>query len=107
MLGVHYFARPTNLVVEAMSKQLTLVKIEGLFGGLYSFFAHMPKQHLEFTQLAQTLDSNGFKILWNYKTRWISMLFPLKRVVDGYQDFVEKMALEKDELPSVAANFER
>lgn len=63
MVGVQCFARPTNLLVQAMSKQPILVKIEDLFGGLYSFFAHMPKQHLEFTQPAQTLDSKVFKML--------------------------------------------
>jgi hypothetical protein len=55
------------------------------------------------------LDFEGLKILNNVKIRWISMLSPLKRVLslDEHRLVVKKMALEKVEMPSTTANFER
>jgi hypothetical protein len=39
------------------------------------------------------LETKGNKILWNVKTRWISMLSPTKKVMAKYITFLMKMAL--------------
>jgi len=45
---------------------------------MYGYFNNSLKRHLEFQGLAQTLETKGNKILKNVKTRWMSMLEPLK-----------------------------
>jgi hypothetical protein len=39
---------------------------------------------LEFQRLAQTLETKENKIFKNVKTRWMSMLDPLKRIMTKY-----------------------
>jgi hypothetical protein len=51
---------------------------------MYGYFNHSPKRHLEFQRLAQTLKTKGNKIIKNVKTRWMSMLDPLKRIMAKY-----------------------
>ncbi len=58
---------------------------------MYGYFNHSPKRHLEFQRLAQTLETKGNKILKNVKTRWMSMLDPLKRIMAKYHPLFTMM----------------
>jgi hypothetical protein len=60
---------------------IVVAKIEGFMLNMYDYFNHSPKKNLEFQKLAQTLKTKGNKILKNVKTRWMSMLDPLKRIM--------------------------
>ncbi len=62
---------------------------------MYGYFSHSPKIHLGFQKLVQTLETKekkifknvqileakGNKILKNVKTKWMSMLDPLKNIM--------------------------
>jgi hypothetical protein len=61
-----------------------IIKIEDFFLNMYGHFSHSPKRHLEFQRLAQTLETKENKIFKNVKTRWMSMLDPLKRIMTKY-----------------------
>jgi hypothetical protein len=52
---------------------------------MYGCFSHSPKKHLEFQRFAQTLETMGNKILKNVKTKWMSMLDLLKRIMVEYR----------------------
>jgi hypothetical protein len=58
---------------------------------LHSYFAHSPKR---FTKLAELMQTKGNTIIWNVKTKWISMLSFAKRVMEKYMILLVKMALE-------------
>jgi hypothetical protein len=48
---------------------IPLVKcIESLLQTLHAYFAHSPRQHLEFTKLAKIMETKGNKIVCNMKT---------------------------------------
>jgi hypothetical protein len=51
---------------------------------MYCYFNHSPKRYLGFQRLAQTLETKGNKIIKNVKTKWMSMLDPLKRIIVKY-----------------------
>ncbi len=61
-----------------------IIKIEVFFINMHGYFSHSPKRHLEFQRLAQTLETKGNKIFKNVKTRWMSMLDALKRIMVEY-----------------------
>jgi hypothetical protein len=52
---------------------------------MHGYFSHSPKRHLEFQRLVQTLETKGNKIFKNVKTRWMSMLDALKRIMVEYR----------------------
>jgi hypothetical protein len=87
-------AHRTNLAVEALSNLPMVSQIEEMLASLYVFFAHSPKRHLEFTKLAEVMQSKGLKILKNITTRWISMLAPAVRVMNEYKVLLVKMAMD-------------
>jgi len=61
---------------------------------MYGYFSHSPKRHLEFQRLAQTLETKGNKILKNVKTRWMSMLNPLKKIMAKYCPLLTVMQVD-------------
>jgi hypothetical protein len=58
---------------------------------MYGYFNHSPKRHMEFQKLVQTLETKGNKIFKNVKTRWMSMLNPLKRIMEKYHHLLTMM----------------
>jgi hypothetical protein len=66
-----------------------VAKLEELFQSFYSYFSSFPKWHLEFTKI---MKAEGLKILINVKTPWISMLEPLKHVLNEYKTLIVKMS---------------
>jgi hypothetical protein len=78
--GMHCVAHRTDLDVEVLSELNMISTIEKLLKKLHSYFSKSPKQHVELEKLSELLHLKGRKILNNVKTRWISMLSPLKRV---------------------------
>ena len=65
--------------------------IEKLFKKLYSYFSKSPKRHFKLEKLSELLQLKEGKILNNVKTRWISMLSPLRRVLSEYHVLLVKM----------------
>jgi hypothetical protein len=70
------------------------------------FFFHSPKKHIEFLKLTDLMKTKGSKILWNVKTRWISMLSTTKWVMSMYMPLVAKMAENNPSLMAARVNFE-
>ena len=92
MFGVHCMAHRTNLVVQTLSNLPLVAKVETLCERLYNYFTVSPKRHLEFTKLVDVVETGGLKLLRNVKTRWISVLEPLKRIMVEYKTLIVKMA---------------
>jgi hypothetical protein len=44
------------------------------------------------------------QILWNIKTRWISMINPIKDVLSKYHILIMKMAMDAPTIPSTKSN---
>jgi hypothetical protein len=57
MMGQHYMAHKTNLVVQALLDLPMMVKSEGLLQSLYFYFSSSPKQHSEFIKLLEIVES--------------------------------------------------
>jgi hypothetical protein len=86
-----------------------VARIETLLAALYRYSSKSPKRHLELQKLAELLESKGRKILQNVKTRWISMLSPLKRVLSEYRILLVKMysyQFIKPTIPATKVNYE-
>jgi hypothetical protein len=92
LMGVHYMSHRTNLAVQALSNLPMVTKIESLLQSLHSYFTSSPKRHLEFTKLAEIVETSGLKMLPTVRTRWISMFEPLKRVLSEYKTLIVKMS---------------
>ena len=91
LFGVHCMAHRTNLAVEPLSNLPIVAKLEALCQAMYSYFSHSPKRHSDFQRLADIVETEGRRMLQNVKTRWISLLEPLKRVMGEYKTLVVKM----------------
>lgn len=50
------------------------------------------KQHIEFSKLAEVMETKGLKTLRDVKTCRLSMVSPLKRVMSEYMTLIQKMA---------------
>jgi hypothetical protein len=85
-------AHKTNLAVEVLGQTPIVSGIEELLADIYTFFCKSPKKHLEFVKLAELLNSKGNKILRNIKTRWLSMLAPVVRIMNEYRPLLVKMS---------------
>jgi hypothetical protein len=108
--GMHCVAHRIDLVVEVLSELSMISSIEKLLKKLHSYFSKSPKRHLELEKLAELLHLKGRKILNNIKTRWISMLSPLKRVLSEYRVLLIKMYSDMQTKPTVKGaetNFHR
>jgi hypothetical protein len=88
--GMHYVAHRTYLAIEVLSELSMISTIEKL----YSYFSKSPKRHLELEKLSELLHLKSRKILNNVKTRWISMLSPLKRVLSEFRVLIMKMCTD-------------
>jgi hypothetical protein len=91
MHGVHCVSHRTNLAVKELSHLPVIQKIENILHVLHKYFARSPKRHIEFTKLAEVMETKGLKILRDVKTRWLSMVSPLKRVMSEYRTLIQKM----------------
>jgi hypothetical protein len=78
VLGVHFTAHQTNLIVLVSSKMNLVANIESMLQSLYAFFSQYPKKFLKFFNLVKTLETKGLKLMHNIKTHWISMLSPIE-----------------------------
>jgi hypothetical protein len=108
--SMHCVAHRTDLAVEVLLELSMISAIKKLLRKLHSYFSKSPKRHLELEKLSELLQSKGRKILNNVKTRWISMLSPLKRVLSEYCVLIVKMYADMQARPAVKgaeANFTR
>lgn len=87
-------AHRTNLVVQAMSRTYVVARTEVLVQKIHEYFSKSSKKHLDFTKLADIMETKGRKILKHVRTRWLSLLLPAQRVVSEYQTLVMKMELD-------------
>jgi hypothetical protein len=92
VIPVHDFAHQTNLAVEALSGLPVVKKLESLCKSLHAYFSGSPKRHLEFTKLAEVVETERLKMLNKVQTRWISLLEPLKRICGEYKTLIVKFA---------------
>ena len=109
MQGMHCVAHRSNLAVQCLSDLEMVARIETLLAALHKYFSKFPKYHLELQKLAELLESMGIKILQNIKTRWISMLSSLKRVLSEYRILLVKMYFDhfvKPTIPTAKVNYE-
>jgi hypothetical protein len=86
-----------------------VARIETLLVSLYKYFSMFSKRHLELQKLVKLLESKGSKFLQNVKTRWISMLRLLKRILSKYRTLLVKMYsdhLVKPTIPTTKINYE-
>jgi len=92
MEGVHCIRHCIQLAIKELGELPIIAKIESLMSQLNGYFGSSPKWHLEFTKLAAVLHIKGLKLLKQVKTHWLSMLFPLVRVISEYRTLVAKLA---------------
>jgi hypothetical protein len=78
-------------------------KLLHLFYSPYGYFSNSQKCHLEFSKLAKIVETKGFKVLQNVKTRWINMLTPLKWVKKKYKTLIIKMATNNGSMETTKA----
>jgi hypothetical protein len=71
---------------------------------LYVYFSHNPKKRLEFTKLAEVMEIKRNKILRNIKTRWISIISLVKRVLSEYCTFHMRITLNAPTIASTKSN---
>ena len=69
-------------------------RIEGLLKSSHAYFKHSPKRHLEFVKLAKLMETKGLKLLKNVKTRWVSLIEPLRCILQEYIVLLAKMKVD-------------
>ncbi len=99
VIGVHCIPHDTNPFNLPLNSC-----IKNLLQCLYGYFNHSPKKHLEFTKLVEIMEIEGNKILWNIKTRWISMINLVKCGLFKYCILLMKMALDALIVPFAKSN---
>jgi hypothetical protein len=107
--GMHCMAHRSNLAVQCLLDLEMVSRIEILLAALHMYFSKSPKRHLELQKLVELLETKDRKILQNVKTRWISMLSPLKRVLSEYHTLLVKMYSDqfvKPVIPAAKVNYE-
>ena len=95
-LGVHCMAHRCNLAFKTLSQLDIMSRIEGLLQSSHVYFKHSPKRHLEFVKLADVMETKGLKLLKNVKTRWVSLIEPLRRIIQEYRFLIAKMKADSD-----------
>ena len=107
-IGVHCMAHRCNLAFKTLSQLAIMNRIEGLLKSSHAYFKHSPKRHLEFVKLAELMDTKGLKLLKNVKTRWVSLIEPLRRILQEYRVLLAKMkadSLSKEKSAQVRTLF--
>jgi hypothetical protein len=93
---VHCMAHRCNLAFKTLSQLDIMSHIEGLLKNSHAYFKHSPKRHLEFVKLADVMETKGLKLLKNVKTRWVSLIEPLRSVIQEFRVLLAKMKVESD-----------
>ncbi len=88
LMGVHCVAHWTNLAIQSLGDLTLIAHIEVFMMNTYGYFNHL---NVEFQKLAQTLDTKGNKNFKNVKTRWMSMLKSLKKIMAKYYPLLAMM----------------
>jgi hypothetical protein len=68
-----------------------VLKLKGSFNSIYIYLSFSPKRYFDQCKLAKLLDTKDNKLLHNLKTRWMSMLFPTKKVLEEYKPLIMNM----------------
>jgi hypothetical protein len=105
-LGVHCMAHRMNLVIGTLSLYPLVSNIEGLLASLHTYFSGRPKRCVQLVKLTGIMETKVLKMLKCVKTRWVSMLFPCKRILSEYRTLVVKMALDMNTCSAAKDNFD-
>jgi hypothetical protein len=97
MIGVHCVAHRCNLAFKALSSLGIFADIEKLLSVTHAYFGKSPKRFAEFQQLAELTETKGLKMLRNVKTRWVSLIEPLRRLLSEYRSLIYKMTADLGE----------
>ncbi len=95
-MNVHCVVHKTNLAVQSLANLVFITQIKMFMQNMCGYFNHSPKWHLEFQKLVQVLDTKGNKIMKNVKTRWMSMLEPLKWIMAKYHHLFAMMQINSN-----------
>ncbi len=90
-MGFHYIAHRTNLTFQSLSYLIFIARLKSFMINLYGYFSHSPKRHLEFQRLVHTLETTMNKNFKMVKTKWMSMLEPLKMIMVEYHPLLDVM----------------
>jgi hypothetical protein len=96
LLEIHYCGHRLNLAVQSLAETDIVSQMEALFTALHAYFAKSPKKALEFSNLAEVMETGGHKILKHCKTRWVGMLAIAKHILSEYWLLVAKMVADYD-----------
>jgi hypothetical protein len=91
---VHCMVHMTNLAIQILLNLLWCLTLKVFCNICMFFFSHNLKIHLEFTKLVEIMETKGNKILCNIKTRWISIINPIKHVLSKYHIIIMKITLD-------------
>jgi hypothetical protein len=100
VLGVHCCAHKLNLCAKSLSNLGVMHALEDVLQASHGYFAHSPKKAAEFRTLAELMETKGLKLLKNVKTRWISCIAPLRRLISEFKSVMAKMHADKDDKKS-------
>jgi hypothetical protein len=84
------------LAVQSLAETHIVSGMEAMLTALHAYFAKFPNKALEFSNLAEVMETGDCKILKHCKTRWVGLLAPAKWVLSGYRLPVAKMATDYD-----------
>lgn len=73
VVNVHYIVHYRNLAITAIFGLDVISKFKDLLVSLNSYFSKIPKHQIEFTKLAEILETKGQKILKHVKMKSISL----------------------------------
>ena len=90
-VGVHCYAHRLNLAYKILCKLGLFHEAGEMLKVCYAYFSHSPKKVVEFRELALLMETKCNKMLKNVKTRWISIIEPLRCLLAEYQTLMAKM----------------
>jgi hypothetical protein len=79
-------------------------KLEDFLQTFYGYLFSSPNHHFQFTKLVAIVKIKALKVIWNLKTKWISMFQPFKCVRNKYRNLIIKMETNYNLLGSTKAN---
>jgi hypothetical protein len=95
-LGVHCMAHRCNLAFKTLSQLDIMSRIKGLLKSSHAYLKHSPKKHLKLVKFADVMATKGLKLLKNVKTRWVSLIEPLRHIIQEYMVLIAKMKVDID-----------